>query len=273
MLPAARSAAPRWEELHSIQKSRDRSGHRSGLDFIRRIFTAIRSSNSEEGTSSRHGSFLQLPPRQCIAEQTLRAMRRHGKGKKSRLLVGIAHADGKYQRSRQLREKCSVKRLLCQHRLRHDPEAPDRRAAQHGPPRRVGKNCIRYKRVETAPDTGVVSISYVEYLLRSDPQIRRARPLRRFRGMHRLVIAAADTAAAQAAPPERRSVWTSHVCGTKPDARASPARNGAAASAGASCAAHGHFFSHTWSRAQQANHTPQSANPAIRHSRTVIFSS
>ena len=47
MLPAARSAAPRWEELHSMQKSRDRSGHRSGLDFIRRIFTAIRSSNSE----------------------------------------------------------------------------------------------------------------------------------------------------------------------------------------------------------------------------------
>lgn len=102
---------------------------------------------------------------------------------------------------------------------------------------------------------------------------KRARPLRRFRGMHRLVIAAADTAAAQAAPPERRSVWASHVCGTKPDVRASPARNGAAASAGASCAAHGHFFSHTWSRAQQANHTPQSANPAIRHSRTVIFSS
>ena len=34
--------------------------------------------------------------------------------------------------------------------------------------------------------------------------------------MHRLVIAAADTAAAQAAPPERRSVWASHVCGTKP---------------------------------------------------------
>lgn len=176
---------------------------------------------------------------------------RHGKGKKSRLLVGIAHADGKYQRSRQLREKRSVKRLLCQHRLRHDPEAPDRRAAQHGPARRVRHAAELHQREQRG---------------------LHHKPLRQ---LHQKPAEAPPKkgAAAQAAPPERRSVWASHVCGTKPDVRASPAGNGAAASAGASCAAHGHFFSHTRSRAQQANHTPQSANPAIRHSRTVIFSS
>ncbi len=55
-----------------------------------------------------------LPSRQRITEQALRTMRRHGKGEKSRSLIGIAHAERKYQRSRQLREKRSVKRLLCQ---------------------------------------------------------------------------------------------------------------------------------------------------------------